>query len=129
MNRTYIHVVYFVFCMFLLRYSLEIFRQYVLQYKSFTKKNQIIGSLGFLFMMTVSKLSRHPSYSLSRPQGYITFSCSTQLKLKFKLLIKCQMEIPGLNHQRESFILLINVKMPTIVGILTFMSRINFMLS
>ena len=26
------------------------------------------------------------------------------------------------------FILLINVKMPTIVGILTFMSRINFML-
>ena len=27
------------------------------------------------------------------------------------------------------FILLINVKMPTIVGILTFMSRINFKLS
>ena len=27
------------------------------------------------------------------------------------------------------FILLINVKMPRIVGILTFMSRINFMLS
>ena len=27
------------------------------------------------------------------------------------------------------FILLINVKMPTIVGILTFISRINFMLS
>ena len=27
------------------------------------------------------------------------------------------------------FILLINVKMPTIVGILTFMSRINFMLT
>ena len=27
------------------------------------------------------------------------------------------------------FILLINVKMPTIVGILTFMSMINFMLS
>ena len=27
------------------------------------------------------------------------------------------------------FILLINVKMPTMVGILTFMSRINFMLS
>ena len=34
------------------------------------------------------------------------FSCSTQLRLKF--------------------ILLINVKMPTIVGILTFMSRINY---
>ena len=27
------------------------------------------------------------------------------------------------------FIMLINVKMPTIVGILTFMSKINFMLS
>ena len=34
------------------------------------------------------------------------FSCSTQLRLKY--------------------ILLINVKMPTIVGILTFMSRINY---
>ena len=42
------------------------------------------------------------------------------------------MEISGLNHQSQSFILLIMVKMPTIVGIvgiLTFMSRINFMLS
>ena len=27
------------------------------------------------------------------------------------------------------FIMLLNVKMPTVVGILTFMSRINFMLS
>ena len=36
------------------------------------------------------------------------FSCSAQLRLKF--------------------ILLINVKMPTIVGILTFMSRINYRL-
>ena len=42
------------------------------------------------------------------PQGYKTFSCATRLKLKF--------------------ILLINVKMPTIVGILTFMSRINYQL-
>ena len=41
----------------------------------------------------------------SRPQGYKTFSCSTQLSMKF--------------------ILLINVKMPTIVGILTFISMIN----
>ena len=38
-------------------------------------------------------------------------------------------KISGLNHLSQSFILLINVKMPTIVGILTFMSRINFMLS
>ena len=39
------------------------------------------------------------------------------------------MEFSGSNHQSQSFILLINVKMPTIVNILTFMSRINFMLS
>ena len=39
------------------------------------------------------------------PRGYKTFLCSTQLSMKF--------------------ILLINVKMPTIVGILTFVSRIN----
>ena len=40
-----------------------------------------------------------------RPRGYNTFPCSTQLSQKF--------------------ILLINVKMPTIVGILTFISTIN----
>ena len=38
------------------------------------------------------------------------------------------MELSGFSHQNQSFVLLINVKMPTIVGILTFMSRINFML-
>ena len=42
----------------------------------------------------------------SRPRRYKTFSYSTQL-------------------QSTKFILLINVKMPTIVGILTFMSMIN----
>ena len=35
----------------------------------------------------------------------------------------------ALNHSDVVFILLINVKMPTIVGILTFLSRINFMLN
>ena len=40
----------------------------------------------------------------SRPRGYKTFSCSNQLRTKI--------------------IMLINVKMPTVVGILTFMSRI-----
>ena len=41
-----------------------------------------------------------------RPEVIKLISCSTQLSLKF--------------------ILLINVKMPTVVGILTFMSRINY---
>ena len=35
----------------------------------------------------------------------------------------------GSDKPRMLFFLLINVKMPTIVGILTFMSRENFMLS
>ena len=39
------------------------------------------------------------------------------------------MECLCLNHLRQSFILLINVKLPMIVGILTFLSRISFMLS
>ena len=43
---------------------------------------------------------------ISGPEVIKLFSCSAQLRLKF--------------------ILLINVKMPTIVGILTFMSRINY---
>ena len=49
-----------------------------------------------------------PRSSESRPQDYKTFLCSAQLRLKF--------------------ILLKNVKMPTTVGILTFMSRINYSL-
>ena len=49
-------------------------------------------------------LSRDPG-----PEVIKLFSCSAQLRLKF--------------------ILLINVKMPTIVGILTFISRINYRLS
>ena len=35
----------------------------------------------------------------------------------------------GSDKPRMLFFMLINVKMPTVVGILTFMSRINFMLS
>ena len=45
--------------------------------------------------------------------------------MKFRLLIKIEM----LKNKNSLFILLINVKMPRIGGILTFMSRINFMLS
>ena len=48
---------------------------------------------------------RHHDTLYSRPRGYKTFSCSTQLNMKFSPLI--------------------NVKMPTIVGILTCMSGKN----
>ena len=51
------------------------------------------------------------------------FNCS--LKLKYRQIKKfLALSLPG-----AVFIMLINVKMPTIVGILTFMSRINFVLS
>ena len=61
------------------------------------------------------------------------FSCSTQLTMKFQPLITTTMlkiltflafKLPNI-----VFIMLINVKMPTIVGIVTFMSRINFVFS
>ena len=58
----------------------------------------------------VCKGIRHVSLKVTvqtpGPEGIKLFSCSTQLRLKF--------------------ILLINVEMPTIVNILTFMSRVNY---
>ena len=61
------------------------------------------------------------------------FSCSTQLSTKFQLLIKIKYrqikKFLALSLSDVVLIMLINVKMPTIVGILTFMSGINFMLS
>ena len=59
--------------------------------------------------------------------------CSTQLNMKFQLLIKTKM--PNNNSLFcfqtlfVAFSMLINVKMPTIVGILTLMRMISFMLS
>ena len=58
------------------------------------------------------------------------FSCSTQLSTKFQLLIKTKIltteeVIFALSLSDVVFIMLIDVKMPTFVGILTFMSRIN----
>ena len=53
--------------------------------------------------------------------------------MKFQLLIKTNLLKNKLFFAFKLsdvvFIMLINVKMPTIVGILTFMSKINFMLS
>ena len=62
------------------------------------------------------------------------FSCSTQLSIKFQLLIKTNRAVKGgvflaFELLYDVFNLLINVKMPTIVGILASMSRITFMLS
>ena len=60
-------------------------------------------------------------------------SCSTQLSTKFQLLIKAKIrtnkKILALSLSDVVFTMLINVKMPTIVDIFTFMSRMNFALS
>ena len=49
-----------------------------------------------------------------RPQGYKTFFMLNSTEHQISTA-----------HKNVVFIMLINVKMPTIVGILTFMSRIN----
>ena len=63
----------------------------------------------------------------------ILFSCLTELSTKFQLLIKLKYrqmkKFFALSLSDVAFIMLINIRMPTIVGILTFMSRINFALS
>ena len=67
------------------------------------------------------------------PEVMKPFSCSTQLSTKFQLLIKLIYrqikKCHALSLSEVVFIMLINVKMPTFVGILTFMRRINFVLS
>ena len=61
------------------------------------------------------------------------FFMLTKLSTKFQLLIKTNLltmsqikKFLALSLSDVVFIMLINVKMPTTVGILTFMSRINF---
>ena len=60
-------------------------------------------------MSKVKRLSNDQKHKQSGPEVIKLLTCSTQLSMKFFLLI--------------------NVKMPTIVGILTFMSRKNSILS
>ena len=63
------------------------------------------------------------------PEVIIFFLCSTQASTKFQMLIKSKIVLYrqmkkslALSLSGVVFIMLINVKMPTIVGILTFMS-------
>ena len=61
------------------------------------------------------------------PEVIKLFSCSTQLSRNFeqliKLIYKQVKNFLASSLSEHVFIMLINVKMPTIVGILTFMSR------
>ena len=92
---------------------------------------QFLVMLGRVILQRIKCLAQRPW-----PQGYKLFSCSTQLSMKFQLHIKINTCIPKkvkmfltLSLSDVVFIMLINVKMPTIVGIFTFLSRINFVLS
>ena len=75
------------------------------------------------------------SMSRSRPGPEVIklFLCSTHLSMNFQLLIKLKhrqiKKFLALGFSGVVFIVLINVKMPTIVGILTFMGKIHFVLS
>ena len=70
---------------------------------------------------------------MNRPEVIRLFSCSTQLSTKFHLPVKTKIrymkKFLALSLSDVVVIMLISVKMPIIVGILTFMSRINFVLS
>ena len=78
-------------------------------------------------------MSRCDADEKSGPEVIKLFSCSTQLSTKLQLLIKTKIltneKVYFFKSLRCCFYHAINVKMPTILGILTFMSRINFVLS
>ena len=56
------------------------------------------------------------------------FSCLTEYEISIahKIIIPKSKEVFALSNSDVVFIMLINVKMPTSVCILTFMSKINF---
>ena len=68
--------------------------------------------------------------NIKQPGPEVITLFHAQLSTKFQLLIKLRYrqmkKCIALSLSDVIFIKLINVKMPTIVGILTFMSRINF---
>ena len=70
---------------------------------------------------------------LPGPELIKLVSCSIQVSTKFQLFIKTKYrqikKFLALSLSYVAFDMLINVKMPTTVGILSFMSMINSMLS
>ena len=78
-----------------------------------------------------SFLSNHIQFTKDGPEVIKPFSCSTKLSTKFQLLIKLKYrqmkKFFDFSLSVAVFIMLINVKMPTIVGILTCMSSRLYM--
>ena len=71
-------------------------------------------------------------FQMPGPEVIKLFPCTTQMSTKFQLLIKAKIltkkNFHSISFSDVVFIMLINVKMPTVFGIFTFMSRIHFML-
>ena len=85
--------------------------------------------LDICFLVPVSQVVQ-----ITRPRGYKTFFVLNSIEHEILNAhkynnIKKFCFILGSDKPRMLFFLLIYVKMPTVVGILTFMSRKNFMLS
>ena len=113
-----------------------------------SRMKRVKQNLKFLILMLVFFISSQLNLT-SGPEVIKLFSCSTQLSTKFQRLIKVSNgakirnrynQVPHLKYRQLKkcialnlsdvvFIMLKNVKMPTIVGILTFMSMVNFVLS
>ena len=72
-------------------------------------------------------------FGISRPRGYKIFfmlnSTEHEISTAHKTKIPTMKKFLALSLSYVVFIMLINVKMPTIVGILTFMSSKNFVLN
>ena len=79
---------------------------------------------------SISSLTREKERETC-PEVIKLFSCSTHLSMEVQMLIKSKMlknkAVLGFQMLLSDVLLmmLINIKMPTIVGILTFISRIN----
>ena len=72
---------------------------------------------------------KHLNTSCSGPEVIELFSCSTQLNFSKKLKYRQMKKFLALGLSDVVFIMLVNIEMPTIIGISTFMSIINFGLS
>ena len=103
-------------------------------------KTPLVKDIGFLLVKyrdcQVSFLqSGPPDFFCPGPEVIKHFSCSPQLKMKilnahkYKNIRKFSGFFSGSDKPIMLFFLLIKIQMPTIVGILTFISRKNFMLN
>ena len=99
-----------------------------------TSKNLEILHVAYMAFYTegLTKVLVRLHRCLDWPRCYKTFFMLNSTEYKIQLLIKTKMqtnvEVLALSLSDVVFIMLINIKMTTIVGISTFMSRINFML-